>query len=210
MSKKPLVMAEEKPLEGLWALASRQAGYVTTRQARELGLSNQILSYHARPGGQLDHVKRGLYRLRRYPPSKHETTFATWLSFGQPLDAVVSHESAAEQHDLGDFIPDRLHLTVSRRHTGRRAPAGVQLHFTTNGIPAEDRTTRNAMPVASVERTIADLVQASVTEQTELVVAQTLDRGLTTVRRIRAAADSRPKTVRRAIDGILDRGGGGG
>lgn len=193
-----------KPLDRIWDVANRQAGYVTTRQANELAISNQLLSYHARPGGQLEPIRRGLYRLRRYPPSENETTFAGWLSFGRRLDAVISHESAAELHDLGDLIPDTLHLTAARRHTGRRPSVGVQLHFTTDGVPVNERTRRHAMPVTSVERTIVDLVRAGVTEQTELVVSQALRRDLTTPRRILAAVKDRPNTVRHAIEKILD------
>jgi predicted transcriptional regulator of viral defense system len=139
--------------------------------------------------------------LRNFPNSKREHLVAEWLDTGQPIDAVLSHETAAELHDLTDLIPSMVHMTASRRNTGRRAPRGVKLHFVTDGVPADERTERNGIPLTTVERTIVDLVVShGTTEQTELAVAQALDRGLTTPGHLRQAARGRSRAASSRID----------
>jgi predicted transcriptional regulator of viral defense system len=146
-------------------------------------------------------ARRGLYRLRNFPTSQREHLVAEWLNTGRPIDAVLSHETAAELHDLTDLIPSRVHMTASRRHTGRRVPRGVKLHFATDGVPADERTERNGIPLTTVERTIVDLlVSHGITEQTELAVAQALDRGLTTPGLLRQTARSRSGTALSRVD----------
>ena len=41
---------------------------------------------------------------------------ATWETFDDPPQAVVSHESALAIHNLSDLLPGKVHLTVPRRH----------------------------------------------------------------------------------------------
>ena len=146
-------------------------------------------------------ARRGLYRLRNFPTTQREHLVAEWLNTGQPIDAVLSHETASELHDLTDLIPSMVHMTASRRNTGRRVPPGVKLHFVTDGVPAEERTERNGLPLTTVERTIVDLaVSHGVTEQTELAVAQALDRGLTTPGHLRQAARCRSRAALSRVD----------
>lgn len=88
----------------LFDLASGQAGYFTTKQAAESGYSRALLAYHAK-AGTFVRVRRGLYRLREYPPSPREHVLAAWLAVGKG-NAVVSHESALDILELSDVIPD--------------------------------------------------------------------------------------------------------
>lgn len=201
MSKKPGHIAEKSALGRLFDIAESQAGYFSARQATAAGVSRQLLSHHAREGGSIIRARRGLYRLRNFPTSQREHLVAEWLNTGRPIDAVLSHETAAELHDLTDLIPNKVHMTASRRHTGRRVPRGVKLHFVTDGVPADERTERNGIPLTTVERTIVDLlVSHGITEQTELAVAQALDRGLTTPGLLRQTARSRSGTALSRVD----------
>jgi predicted transcriptional regulator of viral defense system len=183
----------------LYALAEGGAGYVTARAAADAGIARSTLSHHARPGGRLVHVARGLYRLREFPSSPHEHIIAGWLRTPPSADAVVSHESALELDDLSDVIADDVHVTVPRAQ--RRKPIeGVVVHPTT--IPVTKRQRRNVLgiPVTTVDRTIVDVLRsAGLTEQIEAAVAEALRRGLTTKRRLRATAEEFPKTVQRQI-----------
>ncbi|MCL4466976.1 MAG: type IV toxin-antitoxin system AbiEi family antitoxin domain-containing protein [Chloroflexi bacterium] len=76
----------------LFHIASGQAGYFTTEQARACGYSFALLSHRVK-SGRFSRVRRGLYRLREYPSSPREDVLAAWLAVGKDV-AVVSHESA--------------------------------------------------------------------------------------------------------------------
>lgn len=206
MSSNAGYSAEKSAVDRLFDVAEGQAGYFTAQQAVKAGVSRQLLSHHARDGGPVIRARRGLYRLRNFPASRREHLVAEWLKTGRPIEAVISHESAAELDDLTDLIPGKLHLTVSRRHTGRRVPPGVKLHFDTDGVPAEERTERDGLPVTTVERTVVDLlVSYGVTEQTELAVARALERGLTTPGRLRRTADRRSKAALGRLQRVMGR-----
>ena len=183
----------------LYALAEGNAGYLTARAAADAGVARSTLSHHARPGGRLVHVARGLYRLRDFPSSPHEHIVAAWLRAPPSADAVVSHESALELDDLSDVIADEVHVTVPRAR--RRKPIdGVVIHPTT--FPVTKRQRRNVLgiPVTTVDRTIIDVLRSNgMTEQLEAAVEQALQRGLTTKRRLRATAADFPQTVQRQL-----------
>jgi predicted transcriptional regulator of viral defense system len=198
--------AEESAVDRLFEVAESQAGYFTAKQAASVGVSRQLLSHHAKTRGSVIRERRGLYRLRNFPVSKHEQLVAEWLHTGLPIDAVVSHESAAELHELTDLMPGKVHMTASLRHTGRRTPSGVQLHFTTDGVPGEQRTQRLGIPVTTVERTVVDLLAShGVTEQTELAVAQALERGLTSPGGLRTTARGRSKAALVRVEQAMKR-----
>lgn len=188
----------------LYRVAESQAGYFTTRQAAEAGMARSTLSYHARPGGRYERVDWGVYRLRQFPTSPHEHVFAAWLSLRDP-DAVVSHQSALELHDLSDVIADDVHLTVGRSGRWRTGRRGVHLHFAAQPVPSSDRVFALGLPVTSVERTIVDYAQeGGQPDQVELATAQALAQGLTTRSRLRAVADGRSKRVLATVERALD------
>jgi predicted transcriptional regulator of viral defense system len=189
--------------DGLYRLAESQAGYFTARQALAAGMDRSTLRHHARPGGRYERVRRGLYRLRHFPSSPHEHVVATWLSLRE-TPAVVSHESALELYDLSDVIPSAVHISLPRVKRGQRPRPGVRFH--TLGRPPDPSEIRllQGIPVTTPERTIVDSLQAGTQpEQIELATHQALDRGLTTPRRLRAAAASRPARVRSFIERTL-------
>jgi predicted transcriptional regulator of viral defense system len=183
----------------LYVVAEGHAGYLTARAAAQAGIGRSTLSHHARPGGRLVHVARGVYRLRDFPSSPHEHIVAGWLRTPPSADAVVSHESALELYDLSDVIADEVHVTVPRAR--RRKPIqGVVIHPTTFPVTKRQRRDVLGMPVTTVDRTIIDVLRsAGLTEQVEAAVAEALRRGLTTKRRLRATAEQFPKTVQRQV-----------
>jgi predicted transcriptional regulator of viral defense system len=187
--------------DALYRQAEAQAGYFTAQQAVvNAGMDRSTLHHHARPGGRYLRVRRGLYRLRHFPSSAHEHVMAAWLPL-RKAGAVVSHESALELHDLSDVIPNAVHLTVSRSERGLRRREGVQIH-TANRAPTEREVRSIAgLPVTNPERSIVDALEVGAQpEQIDLAVRQALDRGLTTPRRLRAAASSRSERVRELIE----------
>jgi hypothetical protein len=67
-------MSDAVDHDGLYRLAESQAGYVTTQQAPAMGMQRSTLRHYARPDGQFERVRRGLYRLRHFPSR------SKWLS----------------------------------------------------------------------------------------------------------------------------------
>lgn len=187
----------------LYGLAANHSGYVTARAAAEAGIPRSTVSHHARAGGRLVHVARGLYRLRDFPSSPHEHIVAGWLRTPPSADAVVSHESALELDDLSDVIADVVHVTVPRAQ--RRKPIeGVVIHPTTFPVTKRERREVLGVPVTTVDRTIVDVLRsAGLTEQIEVAVAEALRRGLTTKRRLRTTAEPFPRTVQRQIAELM-------
>ncbi len=183
----------------LYDLAEGRAGYVTARAAAVAGIPRSTVSHHARAGGRLVHVARGLYRLRDFPSSPYEHIVAGWLRTPPSADAVVSHESAFELDELSDVIADEVHVTVPRDQ--RRKPIeGVVIHPTTFPVTKRERREILGVPVTTVDRTIVDVLRSSgLTEQIEVAVVEALRRGLATRRRLRTTAEPFPRTVQRQI-----------
>jgi len=62
----------------------------------------------------------------------------------------------------------------------------------------------HGLPTTSPARSIVDALQAGTQpEQIELAARQALERGVTTPRRLRAAARGRPDRIRRFVEQIL-------
>lgn len=156
---------ESVSIQALVKLAERtsgQWGLVTTSQATALGVSRNTVSELARQGA-LERVEQGVYRSVHAPPSLHEPTRAVWLALGgadytwpQVPPVVAAGETAAILHGIGDFIGDGYDFyTPTRKATRLR---GVRLK--TRVLSAREiATDPEGMPVLSVERTIADLVE---------------------------------------------------
>jgi predicted transcriptional regulator of viral defense system len=180
----------------LYVLAEGQSGFFTARQAIDAGVARSTLTYHAREGGALRRVGRGVYRLHRFPSSPHEHVMCAWLGLSR-VGAVVSHVSALELMELTDLIAEEVHVSVPRSKRGAAVPAGVRVHFTARPIQGRHRHTVSGIPVSGVERTIADVVRADGwSEQVDLAVRQSLSRGMTTLDRL---SEALPKTWQRRL-----------
>ena len=188
--------------EGLFLLASEQAGYFTSAQAHAHGYSKQLLAHHAATT-RFQRVRRGLYRLRDYPPSPREEVMAAWLAAGQE-QAVISHESALELLGLSDVVPGTIHLLLPRARRWFRGPPGVTLHTTSYPLAALDVVTREGMRVTAPVRTILDAAEAGTApEQIVLAVSQARERGLLTATDLHRAAQERDQRTRRLVDQAL-------
>lgn len=197
------LMSDKIDHDGLYRTAESQAGHFTTRQAIDAGMDRSTLSRHARPGGRYVRVRQGLYRLRHFPSSAHEHVVAVWLGVSDP-DAVISHESALELYELSDVIPAAVHVSVPRSKRGHRPRPGVRFHTLAHPPASTDVRSLHGIPVTSPERTIVDALAAGTQpEQIELAIAQALERGLTTTRRLRAATAHRSGRVRDLVERTL-------
>lgn len=188
--------------QGLFALASEQAGYFTSTQAHEHGYSTQLVGHHV-AGGRFQRIRRGIYRLRDYPSSPREEVMAAWLAAGKD-SAVVSHESALELLGLSDVVPATIHLLVPRGRRWVSPLPGVTVHTTTQPLAPEEIVTRQGMRLTAPMRTILDVAEAGTApEQVILAVEQAWVRGLIVAAPLRQAARRRDRRVRELIEQAL-------
>ncbi len=188
--------------EALYASASAQAGYFTSPQAREHGVSWRALTHHA-ARGRFRRVRRGLYRFRDYPSSLYEEVVAAWLAVG-PDRSIVSHDTALDLYDLSDIIPSSVHLIVPRAQRGLHPPAGVTLHTTTCALRDDEVTIREGVRLTTPERTLLDMVEAGTAlEHTERGIQTVLARGWLDTARFRRAAQERGPRVGRVVVAAL-------
>jgi predicted transcriptional regulator of viral defense system len=145
--------ASRPDFDRLYGVALCQEGHFTTEQAMEAGYSSQLLVKYLR-SGKVRRVRRGIYRLKHFPPGQQEDLVAIWLWSEQT--GVFSHETALMLHDLSDAMPARAHLTAPAKWRERRlrVPEGVTLHYA--DVRKMERTWIGVVPVTSVPRTLAD------------------------------------------------------
>ncbi|NDL60600.1 type IV toxin-antitoxin system AbiEi family antitoxin domain-containing protein [Phytoactinopolyspora mesophila] len=188
----------------LYQQAEAQAGYFTAGQAAEAGMDPSTLRYHARPGGRYERARRGLYRLRHFPSSPVEHIMAAWLPL-RSAEAVVSHASALELHELSDMVPDVVHVSVPRAKRGQRPRPGVRIHTLVEPLDSREVRMVAGVAVTSPERSIIDCLEdGAQPEQIELAIRQSLARGLTTRRRLHTMAVRRSRRVREFVDDTME------
>ena len=157
--------------------AAEQAGYFTAVQAREWsGWAPQHLSYHVREGN-LERLRRGIYRLARYPHADDEELVVVWL--WSEREAVFSHQTALVLHGLSDLTMSRLHITLPSAWKLRRMrwPHGVVPHY--GDLRSEERTWIGNVPATAAARAIADCADDHLRpDELAKAIEQGLSRGL--------------------------------
>ena len=178
----------------LFATASEQHGFFTTRQAAQSGFSRRMLAHYAR-SGEFIRERRGVYRFRDYPSSPWAHIQAACLASG-PSDAVVSHESALELLGLSDVVPRTVHLTLPRRRRNRRAPPGTTIHTARHPPAPAEVVDRDGFRVTAPARSIADAAAwGTAPDQIVAAVEDALERGMATAEDLRTAARRRGRRV---------------
>lgn len=155
-------MPRPSALPRLQELAQEQWGLLTRRQIKNGGIGSTTLERLASPGGGLERVATGVYRLVGAPIPDHLDLRAAWLQLDPAVpawertakDGVVSHRSAASVYGLGHLPADRHEFTVARRKQSRRPD--VRIHVR----PLEDREWifLRGLPVTRPSRTASDLL----------------------------------------------------
>ena len=114
----------------LWNVAVEQYGYVTTHDARNLGIMPIELAKLANRDA-LGRVSQGLYRFPEWPVSANDHLMEAVLWTRDP-QAALSHETALDVYELSDINPDKTHVTIPKREKKlRRAnpPAALVVHY---------------------------------------------------------------------------------
>ncbi|MFD7075775.1 type IV toxin-antitoxin system AbiEi family antitoxin domain-containing protein [Nocardioides sp. NPDC057577] len=147
-------------------VTSMQWGIVTSAQAKAHGVTRLDLS-RLETAGHLVRLTHGVYRNAGTPSDEFEDLRAAWLSTDPgrfaterlddgPAGVIVSGASAAHLHQLGDIPADRHEFTTEHRRQTQRP----DLRYRQRSVASREITIAAGLPVTTVERTLADLVEA--------------------------------------------------
>ena len=131
-------------------IAERQAGVISHRQLRDLGLKRTAV--HRRiQAGRLLPLHRGVYGVGHRRTGSRTARWAAVLRYAP--DAVLSHATAADEFGFRPSSSPLVHLTVAG---ARNATRGVRLHRTRD-LPSDEVTALHGMPITTPARTLLDL-----------------------------------------------------
>lgn len=141
----------------LYEIASGQGGYFTAQQANAVGYYNRLQHFHRKRGNWLA-IDRGIFRLRNFPNNDWED-YIHWFLWsrnkrGDP-QAAISHHTAAAFHEMGDFMPSKIHLTVPAGFRRRKTPGILILHK--EALRPEDIQLVGGFKITNPFRTLQDL-----------------------------------------------------
>jgi len=146
----------------LFALAEENDGLFTSKQARELGISDSVLVRLAQRG-RLERTARGVYRVAHYPADRFAQyrEAVLWAQASQgPERIALSHETALLLYGISDANPASVHLTVPKGARLRReTPTWIMIHK--DDLSPKELSEYEGIPVTSVERTLLDILRTS-------------------------------------------------
>lgn len=102
----------------LWDIADSQCGFVTARQATDLGITKGALQMMVQRG-TLDRAAFGVYRFPQYPVGEADQKMLAVLWTRAP-EGALSHETALDAYGISDVNPHRIHVTVGTQRRLRR------------------------------------------------------------------------------------------
>ncbi len=158
-------MKARSALRELAEVSASQWGMVTSAQAAIRGVTRLDLS-RLSESGDLIRLAHGVYLNAGAPSGAHLEVRAAWLS-SEPArlaserlsdghrGVVISGQTAAWLQGIGDFRSNRTQLTTPIRRQTQRA----DIHYRQRDLSEKDVTIRDGLPVTTLERTIADLVE---------------------------------------------------
>jgi predicted transcriptional regulator of viral defense system len=127
-----------------------QYGFVTTRDAKELGVPAIELVKLSRRGG-ISRVSHGLYRFDDVPPSQYDQAMEAVLAVGP--NAYLSHDAVLAMHDLALASPLRFRVGTPDR-IRRHVPATIEAFQ--RHLDATERTVYEGIPSTTVARALID------------------------------------------------------
>ncbi len=157
-------MKSTEALRILADVTAYQWGMVTSAQASMHGITRLDLSRLAE-AGHLERLAHGVYKDAGAPASRFDDLHAAWLSTDPKTmgevrikdnanGVVVAGETAADLHGIGDFRALRHDfVSPTRRQSQRR-----ETRYRQRALDPRDVILVEGLPVMTMERTIADLV----------------------------------------------------
>lgn len=161
-------MEMRQALELVGGFTADQWGMVTSRQAASVEVDRSTL-HRLEAAGYLDRVRHGVYASTTAAVTAARDEQAAWLALNpaaagwdrpllDPDGGVLSHQSAARLHGLGELVNDRITFTTPRRRTSR----DPDLWFKKADLIEDDVTQVDGLPVTTALRTICDLLDQHV------------------------------------------------
>jgi|AGTN01.3.fsa_nt_gi hypothetical protein len=122
--------SQTKPsFDKLYALAERQQGFFTARQAQNAGYSRQLHSYYTSTGEWI-RKDRGIFRLKYFPvfPPFPESFYILYLwalnREGEP-EGVFGYGTALYLHGLSTYVPPVIDMIVPKHFKRNSQPKGT-------------------------------------------------------------------------------------
>ena len=168
--------------KNLYKIACQQQGYFTAKQAKKTGYSQKHHSYHVQFKNWIREM-RGIYRLPYFPQEDEDAQLVLWYLWSRNRNekpqGVYSHETALRIHDLSDFMPSQLHMSVPwvfRRFNP--IPRILILHKA--NLKKYDIRSIRGFAVTTPTRTILDLIESKRIEHSQIKQAfrEALKRGM--------------------------------
>ena len=158
-------MRSKAALRILAGVTAYQWGMVTSAQASMHGITRLDLSRLA-ADGQLERLAHGVYKDAGAPAGPYDDLKAAWLStdpktMGEARikalanGVVVAGESAADLHGIGDLRALRHEFVSPARRQSQRSA----IRYRQRMLDSRDITLVDGLPVMTMERTIADLIE---------------------------------------------------
>lgn len=143
----------------LGAIAVDHWGMFTTAQVADIGIPRKVLSSLA-TSGTIERLAQGVYRMAGAPSDGHEVDAIRvhWLALGGATGALVvaAGTTAATLHLIGDWFPTESEFVTPTRRTTRLSDVRLRIRR----LEKEDVVNIDGLASMTVERTIADLVEA--------------------------------------------------
>lgn len=157
----------------LQQVAFRQRGYFSAAQAKAVGYTYQAQKYHVDRGNWAK-IDRGVYRIADWPTAE-EDSLVRWYVWSDGR-GVISHQSAAEAHHLGEIDPANVHITMPVGFSTRNPLIVVH----NAGLEPADIEVRDGFALTTPTRTVLDLATANDVTQDQLdsVVADAAGEGM--------------------------------
>ena len=141
-------MTAETYRQRAWELATGQYGYLTTADARELGIPVvELGKLSAR--GQVRHVAYGLYRFDDLPPTRYDQFFEAVARVGG--DAHLTGDAVLALHNLALVNPRHVRVGTTRRV---RADLPGWIKVVREEIDPDDLTRYELIPSTTVAHAI--------------------------------------------------------
>jgi predicted transcriptional regulator of viral defense system len=140
-------------------VALDQHGFVTTAQARDLGISAALLAMMVRRG-RVERVSHGVYRVGQVPTTPSDPWMQAVLWTGFP-EACLSHDSALDAWEISDINPNEIHVTVAaKRRVERTIPKGYVIHR--QDLTPRQMTWWEAIPTVTAATAIRQCLETGV------------------------------------------------
>lgn len=149
-----------------------QYGYVTTRDAADLGIPPVEVRKMAKRGG-LTHVARGVYRFDDIPHTGREPFMEAVLRVGD--DAFLAADAVLSLHDLGLVNPRRVRVGTPARVRGA-LPETVQV--IQQKVDPKDLTEYEGIPATTIARALLDARGLVMRERLLAAAHEAIRRGL--------------------------------